>query len=463
MAAYIPSGGHFSDFLLIRRVGRPVPAVAEVKPRVRFFSGVAYVEGRLIKSAEDLQEFLTGDEAFGTLSDATGSFTAVIAVGGRTLLLNDLFGMDQLFCLQSDRVIMASNRLMAVVVAMRKLGIARRPNVPVIAASLASQHSFFQTAFGENTFVEGLNAVPCDSILDLSEKGVQLRRKRVFEKLNSLDRQISSSYRDYVREASRAVLDKVKLIAEDNSFTSRVLDVSGGKDSRVVFAAALASGTLQRFDLNTQKTRDPLDFKVGLGLSQAYGGRLYAGDARPTFWKRSAFGVSVWRSMKCGLHHRMGVPNWTSLGKNTGSVRLSGASGEVYRDFWVGLFRRELKTDLSGQDGLGDLFQALTKTSPVPKQYLAAAQDRFAESIANLPGENHFEKLSNHYLFYRNRCHFGIAPYNSFSRQLEWAPLQSPAALMASRSLDTSGRASGVMLFDMIDHLFPSLNAAPFA
>ena len=29
----------------------------------------------------------------------------------------------------------------------------------------------------------------------------------------------------------------------------------------------------------------------------------------------------------------MGVANWTSLGKNMGSVHVSGASGEVFRDF----------------------------------------------------------------------------------------------------------------------------------
>jgi len=84
------------------------------------------------------------------------------------------------------------------------------------------------------------------------------------------------------------------------------------------------------------------------------------------------------------------------------------------------------------------------------------------DSISTIPGATVFEKLSNHYLWFRNRFHYGISNYNAYDNAIEWSPYQSADLLKAAIGTPFDFRVKKNVMFDIADQLVPLLNFIEF-
>lgn len=465
MTAFFPSGYLIRDFVLSIPYGGKDGAPAEAGVEVLFFSGFALDRGTVIDSATLLSQWLSQQrQGEADLSLLCGSFSAVIRNGATVSLWNDLFGMISLFYWRGRGHTIVSNRLHLVSREMRRLGVPVVPAYGVIAASLSSTNVFFQQAFSHRTLIADVWLVPVDEHIVLGRRSFETRKKPAMSRLPGSPQAVPTKrgYDDLLAAAAADLVANVRGLVTHDGFRGAYCDLSGGIDSRVVFAALLEAGLLDRVGIRTFQSSTPQDLEIGCGITQLYGARFHAGNDRMRFSKRTEFCLSLWRSMKAGSHHRIAFSNWPSLPHARPALHLSGASGEVFRRFWLDACfpRQRARSDEPGF--LPSLFARACRPH-LAQPFRAEAEQVFVEALTQMPGDDPAERFENHYMFFRNRFHFGMTPYNLWFGYLDTAVLNTPSLLQAWSALPIDERREGRLLFDLTERMAPQLNRLPYA
>jgi hypothetical protein len=339
-------------------------------------------------------------------------------------------------------------------IAMLQFNIPRQPNLETIYASLASSHQIFAHPHAHDSILTGLRICPADSVLVVTGKTtLSLLQKPEHSALGN--RVSQSQYWALVSEGGEEIKRNVSAVLNSTAFSRKVLDVSGGRDSRLVLGAAVATRTISKCAARTVRGPSQGDLEIGVGISRLFGVPFDSAGVHGRYSKSSRFAVSFWRSMNAGASHNFGGNNWPTMWQGAGCVRLNGGCGELYRNFW-------LETKLLQKISSPERFRALCRPD-LPSTVLPKAFDSLWSALSSMPGRTVEEKIRNHYLFFRNRFHFGLPAFNEWYGNVPFSPLQSAALLAASRLLDPSSCAGGRANFDVMEYVLPLLNRLPFA
>jgi hypothetical protein len=447
----------FADFVndVASEAGRTPVTAAGDGPACLHFSGLGLFGSEILASAELLTERLrTGKLAITDILSATGYFTAVVSAGGELLFLTDLLGLEHLYVYDGAGGPIISNRLHALIAHLKAKKIGRKLNASIAAMSLWSGHAFFSQCHAHDLALQDTSLVPMDRYLTVSAGRVQFRWKPVLaEAFGGIER----PYESLLDEAARQIRSNVAAIGDSDLFDHVSAELSGGRDSRLVFGALVNLGRASRTPIITRDLPGTRDLRHALRIVEHYHAPIYAGepDCPEAFVETAEDALRQWRSYYMGMYHKMSLPSWSIRGARQRSIRLTGGCGEIYRSFWSRWLSRVL-AQAKPDKTIEALFERLLPGYPATHRGVTAAV--FAESILSLPGETAVEKLDNHYLFFRNRMHFGMRAQRIQVGRLSWLPLVSPALLLASRKLPWDHRRTGKVLFDVLDRLAPELN-----
>lgn len=223
--------------------------------------------------------------------------------------------------------------------------------------------------------------------------------------------------------------------------TTFVADLSGGLDSRVVFAFAHASGLLDDDSARVQiasQERMPDDFAAAKTIASKYGVVLN-GAAKPMRTR-----TSPERAIENWKHHSLGVYMPVYLSPHAFdplSVRCHGAGGGTFRDIFTGtsLSNRLMSTKKNFETGTFEEYSSTVLGD--------------LEALSSLRPEVDPQKL--HYREFRNRFHFGHAP----QMRTTFSPLNSILVDAIADRPDADDRRT---YFDMMDSLVPGLKNLPY-
>jgi len=315
----------------------------------------------------------------------------------------------------------------------------------------------FLHPYSHDTVLSGLRICPVDSMVMVSGDGrVHLVPKPEHYELSSdifHSCRSHGRYSDVIARAAEEIKANVRAVLNSRVFSHHILDISGGKDSRLVFGAVASQNLLSRCSARTATTRSVGDLEIGAGIANLYGARVDSTTGTWRFSKNSRFVLGFWRSMIAGMRHDVGASNWPAMWQG-GTVRLNGGCGEIYRDFWA---ENRLLNRISA-DRFNDLCRPGSKSG-----LRSIAFNSLWRAIRSMPGDTAAAKIRNHYMFFRSRFHFGIPAYNEWGGYVPFSPLQSAALLSASRLLDPAACSCGRAIYDVLEHVMPELNHLPFA
>jgi hypothetical protein len=133
---------------------------------------------------------------------------------------------------------------------------------------------------------------------------------------------------------------------------------------------------------------------------------------------------------------------------------LNGGCGEVYRDMWA---EQGLLDEIRNQNR----FDSLCRPGLRPDLRDMAFRSVW-NAIMSLPGDTEAAKLRSHYMFFRNRFHFGVPAVNEWHGYVPFSAMQSRALLSASGLLDPASRTRGRAIYDVTERVLPELNRIPF-
>lgn len=359
----------------------------------------------------------------------------------------DPFGMLQIFT--SDSFV--TNRLHLAKIFSASI------NNPSVYSNFLINHMLCQQLSVFETPVSDVQLVPVMHKVSLSSSGVCSS----YPIDSGLGEELSpEEYKDMILEGVKEVKKDVEAIV--NSEFSVMADISGGKDSRIVFSAIKSTGNIGNVFFNTNYNGNNLrDLEIASALVKKHGGS-YDNSLEVIGYESysTELAIDQRRSHLFGACHDFNFGQFRPYHEiyEKPFVRLLGGCGELFRDYYQSLFNLSFD-QLSGSDHgcLVDKLNGMLSSSDVDFPEKSFVVDLYKATFQSLSDNNVDQALDNHYLNFRNRFHFGLRVTKS-ENIINISPAANLKLLKAARGLPISEKSSGRVLFDItyaLDRFLP--------
>lgn len=414
-------------------------------------SGVAQSQGTFYFGQDSLSDSID----VGGLGDSVGIFTYLRGEPHEITFGQDFFGCGIVFYFAGPDYFVASNRYHLLLLFLSWAGHRGRLNPSKVVANLFSNGTFFHQNITHDMDIVGVKQVPLDQEVVINGFGWRISSKKAVQE--ALNGSSDVSREELLQRAKAEILDNVRSAAESGRFDKIVTDLSGGMDSRAVFAAILnIESARTQTELRSNDVPGSRDLELATGLKNLFGLRFYTDSGRPQLPLSATEALDLWRSYFMGTYHRVGSAAWSAQGRNLGELRLSGGCGEVHRTFWTKIYRAALADATTAQEVAARIVGvSASKTARAVGAALRVV-DLLRDELDELPGDDAVEQLENHYLFFRNRYHFGMRAVETFYDSPMWFPLMSKSLFLAARSQGPLDRGNGLIL-ELTERLHPLL------
>lgn len=370
-----------------------------------------------------------------------GNYVFVDLSSHSALVQPDPFGMSMVYTSES----FVSNRLHLLALLVKKT------NIP---ASFSSTYNNGGFSYSLNTFdtpIDGVKLLPAGATAKIINGKIHIEQTYL---KSDFQEKSPTEYWQLIRKGAQEVIDNVTAILD--SGLPVFSDLTGGRDSRVVFGALVASGRVKDAIFNTisNPTSPGLttDLNIASGLVKRYGGS-YQGRPVPIGYSvhTPEQNLERIRSQVFGTYHWItpgDIKPLFSVSKMP-SIRMLGGGGELYREYWKPmLFNTVESAKVSSDDYISELLHEF-QDKRFGSDFLPSYMDSLLETFQRLPGDKVGHKLDAHYLNFRNRFHFGqrqSIPESMYTLNVA----ATPSLLEASRSLPLSEQMTERVLFDVI-------------
>lgn len=427
---------------------------AKDRTHLTLLSGVAQLRGSFYFGQDSIKPSDISDEWLEQMCESVGIFTLLHADAHSMTITQDLFGCGTLFYIQERDFLVVSNRYHLLLLCLSWIGYRPRLDLDKVIGTIYSTNTFLHQNISSRMDFVGIFQLPLDKSIVIDEVGWRLVSKGAIRDLFAgCD---NSEYEQLLLEGKEEVIANIKSVLECGRFSKYLADLSGGFDSRAVFAAILnIEDALKKIEVLTKDV--PGDLEIAVGITNLFGARFYTEEPdAPQFPLTVRESLNIWRSYFMGTYYRLGIGAWSPLGKNISQIRFSGGVGEIYRTFWNKIFAKIAAQAVSAGDLVSRLTSSFAPLSPKLTRFKNRLDELLLTEINSLPGETHLEKFESHYLYFRNRYHFGMRAYEYYHDRPIWFPLMSKALFKASRCLSLEDRADRFML-EFTERLHPLL------
>ena len=399
-------------------------------------------------------------EQIEALSPDQGQYSSFVIRDGEATVQTDVFGFGTVFEYARDGVAIVGNRAHMVSILLAALGRPPQPDWVYVTASLFSEHGFFaqQNALSR-TPVDGVRPSEATDTLLLRAGRLVHRQNPGAELLTSSD-----SYDTSLELGVEQIVSAARAAVACASVEQTVVDITAGKDSRLVLGALLGStGWKDRVSFNTLGAESSPDVRIASTLVDLVGGQFYTGHDESVLQPVTLeWNTDFWLSYYAGEYHRFGAASHSPLGANSTELGVGGACGELFRGFWTEVVQDHLQKSSTSAELAAGLVSAASQPEWRAHVDLGAVADDLAADLERGAGQTLEDKVEDHYLRHRNRSHCGMRGFTLLHERAVWYPLLSSRLFVAARSLDHGERSSNRVIFDVLARLHPALIDVPF-
>lgn len=406
-----------------------------------------------MRAVEDLAALVTGrhaDRYDELLRDAAGAFSVVSLESTRAVVGCDALGFAFVFHAKNEDIdVFASS---AEVAARCIAGAGAAPGKDLLAACWTAYAPY---PIGERTGFDGVRLLPEGSVVEL-EFGREPHFGGVQASWLRFDQLLDEST-DALLERIAAAIDDELVATLASSPTRPYMDLTGGKDSRLVLAEALRLGIAREFTLRTVGPPNLRDVEIASDIARHFG--LEHETGWPWYGRQAPYRDRVLDFVRA----TGGMANiWDLKVPRVGhtDVRVSGMTGECLRAHRpirpvdVTAERVVRMTRASFRNGGLRLLRADAER---------ALDALFVQELLDDPvgGSHPLDLLGTFYV--RNRARKFRGPMDQLEADLRSWPLCHPDAVRAAFALTPGPRQDEIVHFELVRRASPALAAFPFA
>lgn len=426
-----------------------------------FFSGKTKYKNKLVFGQDDILP----DTDAEVLLDEVGFFSAIKLKNQEAIFTNDYFGIYPLYAYETKTVSVYANSFHLLLLLLKKIGVALELDIDhIIPYFTCGERMLFEQLASHETFVKGIKKIPIHSRVLIDAEGCHMEEKNIGKLMREPEPYDEETYQRLMKSYGDEIAENVQIACKDTRFKDVILDVSGGKDSRVILGAALREmpdGSdrirINSIDVPAKKDKEsfiPLNhvhpFKYDNGKDS-----LKVADIKKHALQR--------RSTYMGTLFSYTLPwRYERTSKDALRLQLTGAGGDMLLCAYFPMSFPQICYD--SFEKLVDSYSLLYNNGIVNyKNIEPYIKQLISEGMSEVVGSNLYEQLNNYYLYYRNTYHFGpeIIFRNMESSIEQWFPLYSKTGFRIRQMI--SQRYKGIKFsIDLIDYLAPILLKVPF-
>jgi len=389
------------------------------------FSGTMTLGGKTVIGADDLPD----DVSTEMLTSAYGNYCFIAVADDEIRLGADIFNFSHWYYYETENIMAISNSYHALLLLLKDMGTELSLDGDKAAVMLSTVSvQFLHQNFTRKMDVKGVEQLGLDYAFCLNENGWVREQTLCGEILGQNEVFHESSYRALLGCAADEIVENVAQIAADDRFEYVLTDLTGGLDSRMVYAAVTnVAGIREKSRIVSYAVAGSDDLPIATEINSIYG---FDYDDVPEKKKDIPLTETdqIVRSYYMGTYFSYNP--FTQTGVESKCITLNGACGEVIaRPYLARKYFGTMAEEAGNEDQFADyiwsdfsanLAAADEKTQQDFQKYLA-------DELRALPVNNILEAYDKAYLQYRNLYHFDNAlrwQIGSYS----WMPLQSRTA-----------------------------------
>ena len=421
-----------------------------------FLSGSFIINDKLIHGSYDLNSVETPPDG------CIGNYTAItLDRNNRTITFAaDYFGISKIFYFENDEILVATNNYRLLLEVLAANNIAPEFDKDRVAANFVMINlQPFHQLFSEQMDVANVRMLPIDKKLTIADGFWTTSFSEISSAFCELSTLTDEEYQHLLHQAAKEIINNTGAALQHEAFTNVIIDLSGGMDSRIVYAAATHFPEFhEKIRIHSRYSKsEPKDLDVALSLS-----KIYAFKFDDIKGKKSAcYGPNPWSN---AYSHNLGVYySYTPHAIETRlekCVRLVGFYGEICaRPYYA---RSHFKTELdtpSTHEFVTRYFEKYGHFSFVSSKNgeLDRLARYFEYQLERTPGSSALEKFDNHYLFFRNGLHCSDAGRIKVSCP-EFGPIMSKTLFKLKRHTFHQHKSIKLQL-DLLNILNPIIAA----
>lgn len=415
---------------------------------------------------------LTIDEAV----KSTGEFVAVFKnrnIENDYVVLTDPWGFQKLFANTPSRNygFTVSTDPGAIGWQYRQYGLTPAVDWATLYIQLGTEHSWSSTFNTDSTALQGIQNLRPFEILHIDGDRaslVDLRQLTLHEGL---------SYESLIEKGVQRATKQLEVLTKSLNYAEKRINLSGGKDSRLLVALLTATGATDQYSVRTVNPRSwasaaarpglERDLQVADTIRRRYGMRWYEDPKVTEFQLSPIENLENWLSFEAGVNFRMPIRRKLRILPNQ-IAELRGASGEAFRHHWSYYLPRmphwadlKLTSDAFTNDA-SIMFDAFYSNTATSRDIHEAAWNKFLDNLLSMNRDTFSEAVDRHFTLFRNRAHFGTTLRFSQEGATPYFLLNQVELVAAGEMLAPEDRHAGAVFFDILETLNPELNDLEF-
>jgi len=417
------------------------------------FSGTTKHDKRLIFGNEDVKSGDQVNEFVGNI----GNFHLIRIEECSIRIDTDYFGIGKIYYYDKDGIFVAANRYHLLLITLAKIGVKCTLNIPKATTTLAyNSHHFFSQNFTREMSIKDTFVLPIDKRIEIDNDGIKVKNSAIHETLYVNEDFSEELYLELLEEAKQELLDNAKAALNCSRFSHYIADLTGGKDSRLVYATLI----------NLPEFHDIIRLNCGevvkgersnaLSLNSMY--ELPYSDVGSTVQMEThRKGVNDERSYRLGTYYSH-LNSFQTKVKHDNALNFTGFYGEITCRPYFSAPLMEKMDGKSLNEFVSAFLDYREKSSVVPGDAMLRdiLKELLLEELSQLPGKTVIEKYDLSYLFYRNGLHC-----NDNFRNPAWGILQSKT-LFRLKMMTFNKFKSMKLQLDIMLKMNPLMLSVPF-
>lgn len=421
-----------------------------------FLSGITRDSEKIISKGDELNSKNINNVTQGEIGD----YTLVYTKGDKVIVGTDYFGFAKIYYYNSNGIFICTNRYHLMLMVIKELNISVNFNTEKVKASFTQANTMLCQNFSEDMDVEGVKMLRADTRMLISESELIFQKTELYEDLISVDCYTDEKYKKMLEQSKNELIDNIKVATNTNTYSTIRMDLTGGLDSRLVYAAATNTANHKNkvvVHAGNYTRTGMIDVEIATKVNSI--GKLPY-DNLPVVFEGEDFKMST-HSYYLGSYYDYDTDSVRARLPD-GVLRLVGGFGEFFRPYFSLRFYNDKQFNWS----VNEICSSLTGFKG--KRQVFIDQEKNLERILKTElkkltfNRSNIHILEFHYLFYRHGLHFTGGWRAEKNNAPAWFPLQSKIAFKTSLMCFEMMQGKR-FIFDLIESLNKEVSMIPYA